>query len=175
MPSMPIRALLFVSSFAPLLFAMGVLDSFGKGWVSIALYAASALGLVVVGGGVLLAERAGRDQMRIDSSTARDADMLSYVVTYLLPFLGLSVHTGRERVAVAVVFAMLAVLYIQAGLFYVNPLLGLFGLRLFDVESGGDRYVLLTRRTEVPSNFTVIYRRVSSRVLVEVRPSGVGR
>jgi hypothetical protein len=171
MPSVGVRGLLFISSFAPLLAALALLDSFGKGVASIVLYAVSALGVAVVVAAALIAQRAARDRLRVDTSTARDADMLSYVVTYLLPFLSLSVHTGRERLAVGLVFGLLAVLYIQAGLFYVNPLLGLFGLRLFEVESGGEKYVLLTRRFRVPPNATLVYRRVSERVLVEAHHS----
>lgn len=155
--------------------ALALLDSLGEGPTSIALYAAAGVGVVTAATGVALARRGGQDRMVVDRAASRDADLPSYVVTYILPFLGLSLHSGRERAAVGIVFGLLALLYVQNGLFYVNPLLALFGLRLFDIDCAGDRYVLLTRRDHVRTKTVIRYHRISHTVLVEGPSSAAGQ
>ena len=76
----------------------------------------------------------------------RDADAIAYVASYLVPFAALSADSWRERAALLIFLGLLAVLYVQAHLFYVNPVLAIVGFRLFELETDTGRVMLLISR-----------------------------
>lgn len=168
MPSVLAGIVLFGSSFAPLFGLFGLLDSFGTGAPSLICYGialAGALGLYVF-------MRSVRNMASITTSvasvTARDQDIIGYVVTYLLPFVALATATWRERAALIIFIVLVAVLYLQAGLLYVNPLLALARYRLFEADLGtGHSVIIITRRRYIAPGTSVELRTVSESLYVE--------
>lgn len=162
------QAILFTSSYAPLLFVFALLDSFGPGLPSIlcaTVGAGSILGLWVI---FRCVPDLGTSLVTIRTARPRDEDIMAYVVTYLLPFLGLATDTGRQQVALLLFVLVVAVLYIRARLFYVNPLLSFVGYRLFDVTSDEGRpVILLTKREYIRQGTELHAHRVSNYVFVE--------
>lgn len=162
------RLTLFVSSYAPLLVVLGLLDSFGC-WVinafCIALAAASLLAL-------WLAFRSWRRLATTRVVTARvrhrDADAIAYVASYLVPFASVGADGWRERAALLIFLSLLAVLYVRAHLFYVNPVLALFGFRLFELETDSGRVMLLiSKRDYLQAQLPVDVHTLSDFVFLE--------
>lgn len=139
-------AVLFLSSYAPLFVALGLLDSFNCRLIAYACYGVAAASVVAL----WLAFRSWRQlataQVTVARARHRDADAIAYVATYIVPFASLGVDTLQERIALAGFVLLVAVLYIQAHLFYVNPLLALVGFRLFEVEADNGRLMLVISR-----------------------------
>lgn len=72
---------------------------------------------------------------------------MSYVVTYLLPFLGAPFVTVEQGIGLAIFFAVLAVLYINSDMIHINPTLNLVGFHIYEVElANGEIQSLIARR-----------------------------
>lgn len=162
------QALLFLSSYAPLLAVLGLLDTFGPGAPSIACAAAALAGAVLLPLLLLRARRLLPSSLAVESASPRDSDVLAYVASYLVPFAGVAADTDRQRLAMGVFILLIAVLYVRAELFHVNPLLALAGIRSYAVQTpGGTPVVLLCRRRFVPPGSSVRAVRISDYVYLE--------
>jgi hypothetical protein len=162
---------LFLSSYAPLFGVFALLESFGSGWTPACILLAIAgpilLGVVFVVVLVKVAPQA----LAVSTSATRDGDALAYVATYLVPFAAISVTTLREQLALGLFVILIAVLYVRAGLFYINPLLAIAGYRLFQVVTPGSAtVVLIARRSYLPSGGSLQARRLSGYVYWEAHP-----
>ena len=150
------KVILFVSSFSPLLLVFALLDSFGKG-------AATILCLVLAGLGPLLLYLVLRLAQRIEGvplvpsgHRRRDADVLAYVATYLIPFLTVDAVTLRSRLAIAIFIALIALFYVRGEMYFLNPLLGIVGYRVFEIDmSDGSAIVLITKRRHISDHATL--------------------
>lgn len=141
-------AILFVSSYSPLLVAIGLLDSFNCALVAYACYVAAGVSLLVLGLAFRSWRRLATSQITVVRARHRDGDAIAYVLTYLVPFASVGLDTWQERAALIGFFALIGVLYVQANLFYVNPILALFGFRLYEVEADNGRMMLVISRTK---------------------------
>jgi hypothetical protein len=162
------RSALFLSSYAPLFAVFALLDSFGRGWPTAFCWVLVAVGLVLPTVVFARARRLAPQPIRASDVQARDGDVFAYVATYLVPFAAISATTTRERLALALFVLVLAVIYVRAELYYVNPLFALAGYRLFQVSSAsGASFVLLTKRSFIGSGQDIRARRLSDYVYWE--------
>ena len=167
MPNTFAQTLMFASSYAPLLVIFWLIDSFGSTVLSVAclvVAAAGCLGLLSV---MVAASRLNPVSARLADVRARDTDALSYVVTYLVPFVGANAGTWRERIAYLLLFSVLAVLYIRASLFYINPLLSLFGYHLHEGTRSGRIVVVVSKRRLAGAVVETNVREISRDILLE--------
>ena len=121
-----------------------------KGWADpIALHtrktqtsaaaASIALGFVLAGLElvVVLLHNAGRgsgDSWGVTDARHQGGAVAGYLATYLLPLLNPDVHGARITVAYAVYLATLYVVFVRSdALVVINPMLYVFGYRIFDV------------------------------------------
>jgi hypothetical protein len=159
------QAILFLSSYSPLLAVFALLDTFGRGVPSGVCGAFALLGAAALPVLLRLGSGTAPQTLQVAKATPRDADTLAYIASYLVPFATVQATSGRERIAVGLFIAMIAVLYVRAELFYVNPLLALFGIRIFAVETlAGTPLVLLCRRRFVQSSSALSAVRISDYV-----------
>jgi hypothetical protein len=161
---------MFLSSYAPLFGVFALLQSFGAPWtpVCIALAIAGPILLAGILGLVLLS---APQDLGVSTSATRDSDAVAYVATYLVPFAAIAATTLRAQLALGFFVILIAVLYVRAGLFYVNPLLAVFGYRLFQVVTPGSAtVVLIARRAFLPSGGVLHARRLSGYVYWEAHP-----
>lgn len=141
------RAVLFASSYAPLLILFAILESFGTGWPSWAcgiLGVASIIALSFVWWA--LRRQLAVDQARFEGARNRDADVMAYVVTYIVPFAAATDANQGTRIALVVFATMIAVLYVRSAVFYVHPLLLFVGLHVYEATRNGVPVVVLTRQ-----------------------------
>lgn len=167
MPTVFTRLVLFASSFAPLFIVFGVLQSFGGGfaaWICYGIAVGSLLGLF---GFLRVARRLAPIHATIADVSRRDADTIAYVVTYLIPFLGVDTDSWRGRIAVGIFLAVIAVLYIRSELFYVNPVLTAAGFNLYEAEVADRRVIIITRRSFLRGTTQLSLRRLGSDIFLE--------
>lgn len=164
------QAILFLSSYSPLLGVFALLDTFGAGAPSIVCTVLAGLGLTLLP--ILFVDRKAAPQaLKIKSARPRDGDVLAYVASYLVPFASVSASTTRQQVAVGIFIALIAVLYVRTQLFYVNPILALVGYRIYEVDTpGGTPLMLICRRRFIPPETTLPAIRISDYVWRE-KPS----
>jgi hypothetical protein len=164
------RLILFVSSYAPLFGVFALLDSFGKGAPTIACIALALAGVLVAPLILVQARDLAPQPLEAASCQVRDGDAIAYVATYLVPFAAVTATTGRERAALGLFVAMIAIIYIRSELFYINPLLAMAGYRLFQVVTPAEAsVVLVTRRPFLSSGTKVSARRLGDYVYWEAK------
>lgn len=141
------RTVLFVSSYAPLLVLFAMLESFGAGYPSYVCIGAAAVSVVLlVVVWLTVKAKFGSDFETFEGARSRDADVMAYVVTYVVPFAAATDNSGATRAALGVFAALIAVLYIRSSVFYVHPLLLLVGIHVYEATNGGTPVIVLTRR-----------------------------
>jgi uncharacterized membrane protein (DUF373 family) len=65
----------------------------------------------------------------------KTGDSLNYIITYIIPFLGFSIDNFWDIAAVGILLIVVGVIYVNSNLLYVNPMLSLFGYRIFEVDA----------------------------------------
>lgn len=142
------RIILFASSYAPLLFLFTALESFGPGWPSRLCFIVGALSIAALG--CLLALLRASSSPETDTfheARSRDADVMAYVVSYVVPFAAATDATDEAtRIALAMFAGLVAVLYIRSSVYYVHPLLLLFGIHVYEATRHEVPVIVLTRR-----------------------------
>lgn len=169
LPSVLTQVVLFTSSFSPLLVTMGIMNTFGSGLPSVLCYAASAGSVIALAVLIRLTRHLNPLPVTIARARHRDGDAIGYVVTYLLPFLGLQSESAGTRLAILILFLVLFVLYVKAQLFYVNPVLAFRGFHILECETpGGNLMILVTKRDFVHPNSSLTVRKLADRIMMEV-------
>lgn len=139
---------LLASAFAPMvaLLAIVKLDQLGRaGWVILA-----ACGMAAVLLALVLRSVAGIQTRTIDSKTVRRADerALAFTSSYVVPLV-IAVFGQSEAptlVATSAVVALMAIIYVRAGLYHLNPTLAIGGYRLYEVTAtNGALTMVLTK------------------------------
>jgi len=166
--------LLFLSSFSPLFAVFALLDSFGRGWPTVLCVVLALVGAVIPVVVLPIVAWLVKDEpLHVATTQVRDGDALAYIATYLVPFAAFALSTQRERIALLIFFAMIAVIYIRSELFYVNPLFALVGYRLFQITTPmGASVVLITPRHFISSNTQLPVRRLGNYIFWEARAHG---
>lgn len=165
-----IGLVLFLSSFAPLLAVFGVLESFGGGLASYVCYGLAAGSVLVLYVSFRSWRKLSVTETTVARARPRDADVIAYVATYIIPFAALGVETWRQRGALIGFFVLVGVLYIRANLFYVNPILAIFNFRLFEVETESGKVLLvISKESYLRVGAPLKVRTLSDYVYLEAR------
>jgi hypothetical protein len=134
MPSLPFKILLFLSSYFPL-FAILTLLSFNKN--QIAAYTFAFLGAISWSGMELylwyVRNKVNPETIRVSSCKRCDSEILSYIVTYLIPFMVDFSKPPLELAALGIFFVMVGFLYVNSNMIHINPMLSFRGYHLFEV------------------------------------------
>ena len=140
---------MFASSFAPLLLLFAIRTDRADFRWSLAILAITFSGLAVVV--LAVAKRTTPVELEIAGFRPRDAEVVSYLVTYLLPFLMVRSPNFRDMVALGLFLSIIGILYVRSNMIYVNPLLALIGYHLYAiaiVEQDRGSAWLLTKKEE---------------------------
>lgn len=167
MPSLFAKVALFVSSFVPLLAVLVLLDSFRSRIVNLLLVTVAVSSVVLLFLFLKLARSLNPSPMDVSSVARRDGDAMAYLMSYVVPFLGLATSTPRERMALALFLLVVLALYVQADLFYVNPLLALAKYHILEIEVQGKTVILLSKRRHLRSPVTVDVHLLGNGVALE--------
>jgi len=182
MPNRPLSVLLFLSSYSPV-FVILALKSYGDScpiyFLSLFLLISGLVGVVLF---LLIALRHTPYSATVVDVEARDSDLAGYLVTYLLPFLGIAASGWRDVLAVALFFAIVAIVYVNSRMIYINPILSLFGYHLYRVQattrpdledtSRITPQFLVTKSRWVRRGDRLTVRRVMADALIELSADG---
>ncbi len=148
MSTLSVRVLLFLSSYFPLaliFFVLYLKKNPIAAYSSLALGILGVLGLVVY---IRIVSRLGPVPINISSINRRDGESMSYIVTYVIPFLALPSDDHDKDIALMVFFVVLAIIYVNSQMIHINPMLNAMGFHLYDVaiEGGSNSYLISRRR-----------------------------
>jgi hypothetical protein len=162
------RILLFLSSYVPLCAIFAVLlweEHFFYALAAIGIGVASLVGLTLY---LRSVQRLGAKPVTVEEVSRQDSEAMSYIVTYLLPFLGLAFSNWRQGVALAIFFLMLGFLYVNSNMIHINPMLNAFRYHLYEVTlSDGSVRTLIARRRRVNRGSTIRVIQVGDDLIIE--------
>ncbi len=148
MPSLFVRCLLFISSYFPLtaIFCILLWQKYLLWAIIILLIGLSGLVILFLYF-VLIAPRRAKSHETITELDRHDGDVLSYVASYLVPFVSLDL-TGAQLWAVIVFLAVLLIIYVNSNMIYINPMLNIVGYHLYEIKIANNEtsFYLLTRQ-----------------------------
>lgn len=134
----PLRLLAFFGAYAPLWAIYGIRA------IPVDWRLAAALGAVAIAFPALIlafVHRAAYDSngesTTVSDVARRDDQVMGYLFTYVLPFVGLAFSDPYEVAASAVFVLVLLILYVRTNLFYVNPILSAVGYRVYEIQVAG--------------------------------------
>jgi hypothetical protein len=138
---------MLAAAYAPLLLLLAVLNSFQLEWLRWVLIGLSITGVV----GTLLflyvaipRRSAGPEVLR--SAKPREAEALRFFASYVVPFFVTATADEAARWGLLIYLLMISVLYLQADLYFSNPLLALLGYRVFEIDrDDGGHLVAISR------------------------------
>jgi hypothetical protein len=163
---------LLASAFSPLLVALALVVQPLPGlvWnVVLAVIFALPVGLLVL---VLVAARSlPPERVEVRSATPRDIDVIAFMASYLVPIaIALFAVDLPRLIAMVVLLVLLAVVYVGAELFYLNPLLACFGFRLYQVvdDTTGIAVAVLTRRRGLAAGGAVDGQLIAPNLYIEL-------
>jgi hypothetical protein len=168
MPNAPTRVILFLSSYAPLFLIIAMRGWGDNHYLAGGLAVLAVLSVVVLFIFLTAAQKLAADKIKIDSVVSRDGDVMSYIVTYLLPFLGVKLSDTTDAASLGVVLLVIAILYVNSNMIYTNPVLNIAGYHVFEIQDdGGKTTALLCKRTYVRTGSEISVISVGDYVLLE--------
>lgn len=168
MPTAGTRALLTMTSFAPLWLGLAVLEIPGSGWAAAPLYVLAAISPLALAAYLRSVRRINAVKQTVLRASRRDQDLLGYVAAYLIPFAFINADGVRAMIVLGLFLLLVVGLAVHARIYYVNPLLAVARYRMFEVElENGATVVLMTHREHLPAGTTLRVRTVDQHVYID--------
>jgi hypothetical protein len=158
MPSTLVRLLLFLSSYFPLSIVFFLLTFEHHCRIAASILTSGILGVVGMSAYLRLVQRLAPFNVRVEQIQRRDGDAMSYIVTYLIPFIAVPFSAWQESVALLIFFLVLALLYVHSNMIHINPMLNLIGYHLYEItlDDGSVRTLLTRRRIHRADTMSVV-------------------
>jgi hypothetical protein len=145
-----VRILLFLSSYSPLFLILAIQNFSDQVAWSTVLLALSAVSVAALRIYINKARTLEPHPVTAATAQAVGTEAMGYIVTYIIPFLGLSLGSSKDIASLLILLAMLGVIYVDSNLIYVNPILNIFGYHLFQISNpDGKPSALITWRRYV--------------------------
>jgi len=168
MPNSPTRLILFLSSYAPLFLIITM-----RGWrdnrlLAVVLAVTAVLSVVVLFVFLRTAQKLSADKVSVSSVISRDGDAMSYIVTYLLPFLAVKLNDPTDVVSLGIVLFVIGLLYVNSNMIHTNPVLNIVGYHIFEIQDGnGKTTALICKRSYIRTGSEINAISVGDYVLLE--------
>ncbi len=107
-------------------------------------------------------------QAKITGVEKRDENVVSYIASYLIPFVTFPLATPEQVLAILIFMGVLLVLYVNSNMIYINPMFNLLGWHLYEItiESDEMSHYLLARQAIKPQR-TLYFIEISNNFYLE--------
>ena len=163
-----LKLILFLSSYSPLFLIIAILNiklneiekakdvvPDDKLWLVITMLALFILPNIIL---FYLIRRVRSFQPireKTNTFTNKNSDVMNYIVTYLIPFLSFNFDKLNQTIAFTLLIFVLAIVYIHSNIFYINPILIMFGFKIYNLN---DKYIVITKLTIKRDKKLKLYR-----------------
>lgn len=91
-----------------------------------------------------------------------------YVVTYIIPFMVDNFLEPARIFALVVMMVTIGALYIRTNYFHINPILNLFGYKLYKIfDESNNKYLLLSKRGKIKNSQKINATALNLNIYVE--------
>ena len=157
---------LFISSYSPLFILLAVQEWQNKvlgevhGFNVLPLIFAAGIlaGLTFIAGLIFVSKKSSVVSVHVVEVRTSNQDTLSYLITYLVPFIGLKFNDDTGLVVNLLLLAFIGTLYLQSNMIYLNPVLNLAGFKLyrFKARDGNEKIILAKKQPKVDTNISAV-------------------
>lgn len=144
-----------------------------RGWrdsryLAIGLVFVSVVSVLVLFVFLRIAQKLAADRIKVDSVASRDGDAMSYIVTYLLPFLAVKLNDVTDVGSLGMVLVVIAILYVNSNMIYTNPVLNVAGYHVFEIhDADGKTTALICKRAYIRTGSEIDVISLGDYVLLE--------
>jgi hypothetical protein len=144
-----------------------------RGWrdsryLAIGLAVVSVVAVLVLFVFLRVARKLAADRIKVDSVASRDGDAMSYIVTYLLPFLAVKLNDMTDVGSLGMVLLVIAILYVNSNMIYTNPVLNVAGYHVFEIhDADGKTTALICKRAYIRTGSEIDVISLGDYVLLE--------
>lgn len=144
---------LLASAFAPLVALLAVLKLPELEWIGWAILGVCLLAELLLYVSLRSLSRIQTDPITTGVVKRADERVLAFASSYIVPVV-IALFGGSDAtkvVGTAALVMLLAMIYVRAGLYHLNPTLAVFGFRLYEVTAdNGTVTMLLSRASHIP-------------------------
>lgn len=179
-----IQILLFVISYVPLYFILFFQNLNDKLWSeanefiglkeALILNKVSLSFLILIFGSVLLyfilykiIIKSSHEEIQVIRIQDNHAEHLSYLATYILPFIGLKFDTWQNILSTVALFYILGHIYIKTNLILTNPTLTLFGYHISKIENDKEKMKIIIHKKALKKGQTEKVVHLTSNVYLQ--------
>ena len=169
MGSIHARLLLCLSSYFPLAVILAILRV-PKYWIlTVMLVMIGILSVFGMFAYLRSLEDTAPFHMEVVGVQRRDSEVVSYVLSYVVPFLAVPFEGWQQGVGLALFFTVICILHVKLNLIHINPTLAIAGYRLYEVTTtrGGVHSLITKRRVALGDTLRVV--KIGEDILVERR------
>ncbi len=76
----------------------------------------------------------GGGHYKVLTVTGKGSEALNYIVTYIIPFLSFKTSQLEDLISLLIFLVIIAFVYIESNLLYINPMLNIIGYRIYESE-----------------------------------------
>lgn len=141
-----IKVFLFLSSFIPL---FGIIIIRNLDAIPIVVGFGSLIAIVSIVLAIMFFQvsRISGKYLNIDRVENANKVSLEYFVVYIVPFLTVDFLALTDLASMAILFGIMAYMYVKSDLIYMNPMLNLFRLNIFKVRlQDGEEVIVISKR-----------------------------
>lgn len=169
MPRLFVRCMLFFSSYFPLLLIFSILLLRTQLYWAVGLLTLGIVSLLITF--LYMSRRrhkGGISQAKITGVEKRDENVVSYIASYLIPFVTFPLDKPEQIAALLVFIVVLLILYINSNMLYINPMFNLVGYHLYEITIESDQmsHYLIARRGIKPDKM-LYFVEISDNVYLE--------
>jgi len=161
--------MLFASSYFPLMLIFGIFLLRTYLYWAIGTFTLGILSLLIVFFFIRWRKnKGGVSQAKITGVDKRDENVMSYIASYIIPFVTFPLETWEQFSALLVFIIVLATLYINSNMIYINPMFNLVGYHLYEINIESDTmpHYLIARQAIKP-NQMLYFVEISTNVYME--------
>lgn len=141
-----IKPLLFFSSYVPLILIFSI-----RYYKTNRYFTISGIVIAIILSIILLLVIKSTKKLNLTGITLskisyKSSDLLAYMFSYIFPFLNFNLERYIDMLSLGFFFIMLAIVYINLNIIYINPMLSLFGYKIFEIaDEKNNTFVLITK------------------------------
>lgn len=167
MPSLLTKIILFLSSYLPLWLIFAIqLHAKGNTTSAIVLAILSALFFLALVGYLKLAERLNPLPIKVARLNRQDGEAMSYIVTYLLPFIAMPSSKSSDLISLAIFIGVLAVLYVNSEMIHINPVLNLMRHHIYEVEKPDGHTCTVISKKKLRNNTAYSFHQIGDELFI---------
>lgn len=91
---------------------------------------------------------------------------LTFLATYLLPFLTFNLTEDRNALIFFLILIIIGMIYVKTNMFYTNPTLALLGYHIYKVSTSNRTNIIIITKDKLESNEWVAVRLLSDNIFI---------